>query len=164
MQHLIKLLAITFLSVFIFSSCNNEKKDLSTEYDQIVEKYVEIWNTGQFEGIHDVLSEDFEIRSSPQFESEKGIDTFKESIINVRKSYPDFHIKVNEKIYSTNSAAARWTVTATGKNGKELNIMGMSIIHFIDGKIKDEWISNNDLSWLQQLGYTIEHPSTDKEG
>jgi len=132
-------------------------------YEQKVEKYVAYWNTGQFEGIHDVLSEDFEIRSSPQFESEIGIDTFKESILNVRKSYPDFHITVNEKIYSMDSVAARWTVTATGKTGKELNIMGMSIIHFVNGKITDEWISNNDLSWLQQLGYTIQPPSTDKE-
>ena len=93
-------------------------------YEQKVEKYVEYWNTGQFEGIHDILSEDFEIRSSPQFESEKGIDTFKESILNVRKSYPDFHITVNEKIYSIDSVAARWTVTATGQKRERIEYYG----------------------------------------
>ena len=44
-----------------------------------------------------------------------------------------------------------------------MNIMGMSILHFVDGKIKDEWISNNDLQWLKQLGYIVMPPSTVKE-
>lgn len=44
-----------------------------------------------------------------------------------------------------------------------MSIKGMSMVHFIDGKIKDEWISNNDLSWLKQLDYVIVPPSIDKE-
>ena len=79
----------------------------------------------------------------------------------MRKSYPDFFLSINESIYSTNSAAARWTIEASNTTGKNLNVMGMSIVHFEDGKIKDEWIFNNDLSWLKQLDYTIVRPSND---
>ena len=163
MKNQFKLLAITCLLVSIITSCSNEKKDTSTEFELKIDKYGGYWNTGQFDDIHNILSENFEIRATPQFEPEKGIDTFKETILNVRKSYPDFHITVNEIFYSANAAAARWTIQASSKTGKEMNIMGMSIIHFVDGKIKDEWISNNDLSWLKQLDYVIVPPSTDKE-
>ena len=163
MKNQFKLLAITLLFISMITSCSNEKKDTSTEFELKIDKYVEYWNSGQFDDIHNLLSENFEIRMTPQFESEIGINTFMETVLNVRKSYPDFHITVDEIFYSANAAAARWTIQATSKTGKEMNIMGMSIIHFVDGKIKDEWISNNDLQWLKQLGYIIMPPSTDKE-
>ena len=163
MKNQFKLLAVTLLSISLITSCFNEKKDTFIEYKILIDKYIEYWNTGQFDNIHDILSENFEIRATPQFEPEKGIDTFKETILNVRKSYPDFHITVNEIFFSADAAAARWTIQTSKKTGKEMNIKGMSIIHFVEGKIKDEWISNNDLSWLQQLDYVIMPPSTVEE-
>jgi len=158
-----KLLAIPFLLISMFTSCSEEKRDSSKEVDLKIDKYVEYWNTGQYDGIKDLLCEDFEVRMTPLFESEKGIDLFMENVTNVRKSYPDFHITGDEIIYSTNAVAVRWTIHATSKTRKEMNVKGMSIFHFVDGKIKDEWISNNDLLWLQQLGYTITPPSTDED-
>ncbi|MBN2345170.1 MAG: hypothetical protein JXO51_02190, partial [Candidatus Aminicenantes bacterium] len=53
----------------------------------------------------------------------------------------------------------RWTIRATGKNGQKMNVMGISMLHFADGKIKDEWISSNDLLWMQQLGYQLLPPA-----
>jgi steroid delta-isomerase-like uncharacterized protein len=158
-----KLFAFTFIFFSIIISCSDENTDTSTEFEQQINKYVEFWNTGQFEGIQSILSEDFEIRSTPQFEPAKGIDTFKKSILNIRESYPDFHITVDEIILSSNAAAARWTIQASSPSGKKISVKGMSIVHFVDGKIKDEWISNNDLSWLKQLDYVIVPPSIDKE-
>jgi hypothetical protein len=46
----------------------------------------------------------------------------------------------------------------TSKSGNKLNVMGISILHFKDGKIKDEWISSADLLWMQHLGYTLMPP------
>lgn len=119
MKNQFKLLAITCLLVSIITSCSNEKKDTSTEFELKINKYVEFWNTGQFDGIQNILSEDFEIRATPLFEPEKGIDSFKESILNVRESYPDFHITVDEIIFSSNAAAARWTIQASSTTGKK---------------------------------------------
>lgn len=163
MNFQIKLLSITLLFISMIASCSNEKKDPSTEFALKIEKYVGYWNSGQFDDIHNLLSENFEIRMTPQFESEAGIDAFMATVSNVRKSYLDFHITVDEIFYSANAAAARWTIQAINKAGKDMKIMGMSILHFVDGKIKDEWIANNDLQWLKQLGYTIMPPSTEKE-
>lgn len=70
---------------------------------------------------------------------------------------------IEESIISDNAVAGRWTIHATSKTGKTIIVTGMSIPHFNDGKIKDEWISNNDERWLKQGDYVIKPPSADKE-
>lgn len=152
--------AILLLSLVLFCfACQNE--NVTLENKQKIHKYVEYWNTGQFEGIENILSDSFEIRTTPEFEPELGIKAFKESIINVRKLYPDFNLTIDEEFYTTNAAVARWTIKATSVTGLIIVNKGMSIAHFVDGKIKDEWIANNDLNWLSQLGYTVLPPSAE---
>ena len=103
------------------------------------------------------------MRMSPNFEAEKGIAAFKESVSKTRAAYPDFLITVEEGFYSGQAAAGRWTIHATGKNGQKLNVMGISMLHFADGKIKDEWISSNDLLWMEQLGYKLLPPAGEQD-
>ncbi len=123
----------------------------------LIEKYVGYWNTGDFQGIEEVLHPDFEIRMTPDFKPEKGIETFKKNVVKWRTTYPDFHIDVNEWIFANDKFAGLWTITAT-HTGKHINVTGMSIIHFQEGKIKDEWIASNNLLWMTQLGYKIIPP------
>jgi len=155
---LLGLLLAFFMLIF---GCN--QKDSSNELMSQVDKLLTFWNTGNFDGIENVLSEDFEMRSSPLYEPEKGIEAFKKSVLSTRESYPDFNITVDERFLSGNVGAGRWTIHATSKNGKILNIPGMSILHFVDGKIKDEWIANNDLLWLKQLNYSIKPPEVESK-
>jgi len=152
--------------VLLISLISCQQEDPSVKLKPLVDKYVEIWNTGNLEGIEKVIHPDFELRMAPKFEPEKGIDKFEESVKKWRAIYPDFHITVHEVVYGTNKAAARWTITATHTGegwgpptGKHVNVMGISIIHFKDGKVKDEWIAGNNLYWMQQLGYKLVPPS-----
>lgn len=158
----------TILSVFFLIGCT--KSNSSQKLSPLLEKYIEYWNTGEFMGIEETLHPEFELRMSPDFEPEKGIVTFKETVIKWRTSYPDFHIDVNEWIYDSYKIAVRWTITATNTGpgshpptGKHIKVMGMSIIHFENGKIRDEWISSNDLLWMTQLGFNLTPPKTDSE-
>lgn len=155
------------LLFIILLNCNRPIP--STTFKPLIEKYVDFWNTGKFEGLERILHPDFELRMTPKFEAEKGIEAFKESVTKWRGAYPDFYIELHEIIYDKDCAAARWTITATntgaGLNpptGKHVEVMGMSIIHFVDNKIKDEWIASNNLYWLMQLGYKLQSPFEDK--
>lgn len=158
------LFLILLLSIFIsFLGC--QKKPSSQNLKPIIDKYVEFWNTGNFAGIEEILHPEFELRMTPKFEPETGIESFKESVIKWRKAYPDFHIVVDEIIYGINKVAARWTITATNTGegwhpptGKQVKVPGISIIHFEEGKIKDEWIAGNNGYWLQQLGFKMVSP------
>ena len=150
---------VFIISVLLFG-CAQQANTKTQKH--LVDKYVEIWNTGNFDGIDEILHSEFELRMTPTYNAEKGIEIFKENIIKWRTAYPDFHIEIDEEIYSENKGAIRWTITATNTGegnmpptGKRVEVMGMSVFHIQDNKIKDEWIASNNLYWLQQLGYTI---------
>ena len=163
-----KILSIflVILLLITLSGCDktNSPTDLKVKFD----KYVYYWNTANFDGINDILNEDFELIESPKFEPQKGIEAFKQNLLATHKAYPDFHLAINEMIYDKTKIACIWTVTATGKGqndstltGKPIKISGISVIHFKDGKIKDEWLAKNEYLWLQQLGYSFVPPSPD---
>jgi len=133
-----------------------------------IDKYVGYWNTGQFDGIENVMSEDFELLESPGYIPQKGIELFKQIIREMRTAYPDFHLVIDETVYGKDKIALIWSIVATntgpGKippTGKMLKGQGISVIHFKDGKIKDEWLANNNLLWMTQLGFSVVPPQTE---
>jgi len=150
-------IALFLFSLWLVNRCTPEH-NAQKEMQPKIDKLLGYWNTGNFDDIENTLHEEFEMRMSPLFEPELGIESFKESVKKTREKYPDFTIKILEAIYGDSAGAGRWTMTATSKSGKKLNVMGISILHFKDGKIKDEWISSGDLLWMQQLGYTLTPP------
>ena len=165
-----KTITAFFLLPLMLISCSEQQKGTKAEFRWKIDKYVEFWNTGNFNDIHDILCEDFELRMTPQFESIPGIDSFMEEVTSWRKAYPDFNITIDETIYSNNALTLRWTITATNTGtgshpptGKRIKVPGMSIFHFANGKIKDEWIASNNYYWLKQLGFTLSPPSFENE-
>jgi steroid delta-isomerase-like uncharacterized protein len=167
MTRIFKIIFSLLLLGIIFLNCTNPNP--ATTFKPLIEKYVEFWNTGDFAEIEKILHPDFELRMTPKFEAEKGIEAFKESISKWREAYPDFNIELHEIVYDKDSAAARWTITATNTGtglhpptGKHVEVMGISIVHFVDNKIKDEWIASNNLYWLQQLGFKLVPASEDE--
>jgi predicted ester cyclase len=157
-------IVFTILFTLLVSQFNCTTEKNSAEYQPLIDAYLSFWNTGNFDGIDQVLPPDFELHMTPKFEPEKGIETFKQEVIKWRTAYPDFHITVDESFYDTDKFAVRWTITGPGTNpptGKAIKVPGMSVIHFQNGKIKDEWIASNNLYWLEQLGYKLESPVTE---
>jgi len=157
-----------FAGMAIISGCR--EKGIPADIKETLDKYLGYWNTGQFDGIENVLCEDFELLESPGFEPQKGIESFKQSITDMRTAYPDFLLKIDETVYEKNKIALIWTISATntggGKRpptGKTIRGQGISVIHLKDGKIKDEWLSNNNLLWMTQLGFTFVPPKTESE-
>ncbi len=149
MKSLMQSTIIMFISlVMLLSGCTN--RDPSEKLGPLLEKYVGYWNTGDFQGIEEILHPDFEIRMTPEFEPEKGIETFKETVIKWRTAYPDFHIDIKEWVFDSDKVAGLWTISATNTGagthpptGEHIKIMGISIVHFEEGKIRDEWIASN---------------------
>ncbi|MEE9450427.1 MAG: ester cyclase [Ignavibacteriaceae bacterium] len=159
-----KYFVLSLLSLLAFIiGCT--QYDPGKDLQPLVDKYVGYWNTGEFDGIENVLHPEFELRMTPKYEPEKGIELFKENVTNWRKAYPDFTIVIDEMFFSEEMAAAIWTITATNSGegwhpptGKTIKVTGMSIVHFSEGKIIDEWIASNNGYWMHQLGFKIVSP------
>jgi predicted ester cyclase len=169
MKYLIRCISIlAILCTITLAGCT--KPHPSKSLNPILEKYISYWNTGEFQGIEETLHPDFELRMTPKYEPETGIESFKKTVIEWRTAYPDFHIVVNERVFDIDKIAVLWTIKATNTGsgslaptGKSVEVIGMSIIHLESGKIKDEWIASNDLLWMTQLGFTFVPPKTDSE-
>jgi len=129
--------------------------------DENLEKYLSFWNTGNFEGIENVLDADYEYIASPNYEPVKGIEAFKKEVSATRTRFPDFNVIVEEKFADKDRVAVLWSITATRADNDtiKLNGKGISILHFKDNKLKDEWLANNNLLWLKQMGYSIIPPA-----
>ncbi len=169
MKNLMRSIVIlSFLAALFLMGCTESNH--SEKYNPILEKYVEYWNTSEFTGIEEIIHPDFEMRSTPEFKPEKGVDNFKEHVIKLRTAYPDFHMDIKELIFDSDKVAGLWTISATNTGagmhpptGKHIEVIGMSIIHFEEGKIRDEWVAGNSLFWMTQLGFELIPPKTDSE-
>ena len=162
------ILFYTAIALIVLMGCKRE--DPSETINPLLDKYFALWNTGNIEGVENIIDPDFELRMAPTYKPEKGIETLKTSIKKWRTVYPDFNVKVEEKIIDKDKAAVRWTINATNTGegsfpptGRHVEVMGISIIHIKNGKVKDEWIAGNSLYWMQQLGYNLVPPEPVKK-
>jgi steroid delta-isomerase-like uncharacterized protein len=166
MKNSLKLAAIILIvsAIGLLSGC--DKKGMPADIKKTFDKYIGYWNGARFDEIEKIMAEDFEIIESPDYVPQIGISPFKKLITNTRTTFPDFKLEVNEIVYEKDKVALIWTVTGTNKGpgeipptGRTINGKGISVIHFKDGKIKDEWLGNNNLLWLMQLGYKVVPPA-----
>ncbi|MFH1119418.1 MAG: ester cyclase [Bacteroidota bacterium] len=153
-----KLMLMAIAMVFIVG-CNPRYPNKVQQAN--LDKYLSFWNTGNFDGIDEVLTTDYEYIASPNYEPKKGIEAFKKEVSETRSSYPDFKVVIIEKLANKDGIAIIWSITGTRSDNAsiKLNGKGISIIHFADNKIKDEWLANNNLLWLRQIGYSITPPA-----
>jgi steroid delta-isomerase-like uncharacterized protein len=157
-------ISVLFFIVQLSTSC--QKSDYKQQINPLVNKYVEVWNTGNLEELDAITSPDFELRMIPDFEAKNGRELLKEEITNTRKAFPDFNLDVNEKLFVGDSAVViRWTLTGTNTGestmpptGNKVKLPGFSIIFFSDNLITGECIAFSDLMWISQLGFTVTPP------
>jgi predicted ester cyclase len=147
----------------LLSGCAD--KGMPPDVRTTLDRYVGYWNSGRFDGIEDIMTDDFEIMESPGFEPQRGLNAFRMLISNTRRTYPDFRLEVNETVYEKDKIAFIWTVRGTNSGpgdfpptGRSINGKGISVLHLRDGKIRDEWLSNNNLLFMMQLGFTLVPP------
>lgn len=127
-------------------------------YKPMLEKYLGFWNTGNLEGVEDVLHPDFKLYQVPDFKPIVGIVAFKEEIKKSRDI--NFWVKMDELNYSKDLVSLRWTCggsypDSTGALNNKVQVQGLSLIHLRDGKVLDEWVAFDIKFWMEQLGYKM---------
>lgn len=157
----IAVLIITFL---IISGCQM-KPDPSKELKPLVDKYVEVWNSGNLGDLDAIINSTYAYHSN-QSPDANGLDGLKKVISGFRTSYPDVKIVLDDVIYSENEASCKWSLTGTNTGpgeipptGKPVKQWGVSIVHFANGKITGEWVAFDNQSFMEQLGFKMMPPS-----
>jgi len=160
MRYFFSALAIAFL----FSSCMNQSKSmrkdekakntagLTTFYDQVM-------NAHNLAMVDSFCAADFvEHSPDPGFTPDR--DGLKKDLAAFFTAFPDFHIQSNFVMADSDMVTAPFTATGTNSGsfmgmpatGKKMNIDGIDIIRFKDGKATDHWGYVDQMKMMTQLG------------
>ena len=169
MLRLIKTSSLLLLiPIILTTGCQQSKPDPSEKLKPIVDKYVEVWNTGNVDELDAIM--DINMVRHAESSSAEGLDNVKKLITGTRTAFPDINLVLDNEIYVENKFAARFSFTATNTGpgeipptGKSVKVWGVVITNFANGKITEEWVGYNNQSFMEQLGYTLIPPSSYKE-
>jgi len=161
------LILLMLIALLLFLSC--AKNNNSEKVTQLINKYINAWNTGNLSDLSNIVDSTFELRKLPDFKPMKGIDNLEDYIIKSRTFIPNFFLKETEKLFISDTAVViTWILKGTykGENelpptGNKIDIPGFSIIYFNGNKLTGEWIAFSDLTWVKQLGFNIIPPANE---
>jgi steroid delta-isomerase-like uncharacterized protein len=133
--------------------------------------FEEVWNQGREETIDELLSPnglgyglgDTDITL-------KGPAEFKPFVRNLRGSFPDIHITIDDTVVEGDRVVVRIHVdgTHTGNglgvppSGRRIRIAGMVEVRISNGQIVEGWNSWDQFGLLRQIGALPVHPGPDR--
>ena len=119
----------------------------------------EVWNKGNVAAFPELVSRDLVVHNPP-VGIPGNFDGIQQSISIHRAGFPDLHFDIDAQIAEGDQVATMWTATGTHlgewvgypPSGKTVNVQGMSLQTYRDGKLVELWLAVDMLDWFQQLG------------
>jgi steroid delta-isomerase-like uncharacterized protein len=118
----------------------------------------EIFNEGKIEEAKKFVTPD--IIYHGVFEEVRGLEEFKEWVVEDRKAFPDMQFTILDDFGEQNKVAIRWTLKATHEkefagfpaSHEKFEAHGADLFHFETDKIKEAWTIFDALAPALQLG------------
>ena len=123
--------------------------------------YQEVWNEGNIQTIHELLSPDAvgigQVGSEVELHGPQEFISFREQF---RSAFPDIDFKVVDAFGADDKVVVRWSARMTHRGdtlgvpatGKPVRVTGITIIRIVNGKIVAGWENWDQLGMLQQIG------------
>ena len=123
------------------------------------EAFGEAVNSGNLDAFDDLIAPD-SIDHDPAPGQAPGPDGFKGFFTEMRTAFPDLHVDVETLVADDDQVAFAYTLTGThtgpfqghDATGKSINVRGVQISKFTDGKMSERWGSSDELGIMTQLG------------
>jgi steroid delta-isomerase-like uncharacterized protein len=89
-----------------------------------------------------------------------GAAEYKQFLTGYFTAFPDLHFTLHEQLAEGNTTVTHWTATGDHKGplgpipatGKHAQNSGVTINHWVNGKVQEAWIFFDNLALMQQLG------------
>jgi steroid delta-isomerase-like uncharacterized protein len=130
--------------------------------------FEEVWNKGNLQVTDDLLTPNYAHHDSSTPDLGRGPEGEKKRATLYRTAFPDLQLTVEDIIAEGETVVARWSCRGTHKGdlngiaptGKRVNITGISIARFTNGKMSEGFVNWDALSLMQQLGVVPELAKT----
>jgi steroid delta-isomerase-like uncharacterized protein len=123
--------------------------------------YEEIINNARFDKLREILDPKIIWHDLLLLTGEvHGVENFRNILEMFRSAFPDLHITVEDQIQENERVVTRFTITGTHKGDlmglpathKMFKVSGITIILFDHEKAVEEWIEEDGLGLMRQLG------------
>lgn len=123
------------------------------------EAFGEAINTGRLDALDELVAPD-SVDHDPAPGQGPGPDGFKAFFAEMRTAFPDLHVDVETLVADEDQVAFAYTLTGTHQGpfqghdatGKPIEVRGVQISKFADGKLVERWGSSDELGIMTQLG------------
>lgn len=127
-----------------------EPVDTTTALVALSDTFIEMWNTKNYDLLDNILTEDFQ-RVAPD-QNANGLDEMKVFAAQVHQTYPDMHITIDESAYGDDIGFVHWTFTGTPSGSDPVEVSGITMLRYRDGKISHEIVKWDTATIAEQLG------------
>ena len=134
---------------------------MSTDENKaIFRRYVEeVGNEGNME-VTDEIFGSYLAHQSDGSVLERGPEDVKKFMSEFREAFPDFHTTIEDQIAEGDRVVTRWRMNGTHRGefrdiaptAAELEVTGIGIFRFSEGKVVESWDNFDQLGMMQQLG------------
>jgi len=144
-------------------SCMKAPRSRSTE--DIVREYIAVWNGSGDDALDTLLDPAFQRTGDALSESANGVDALRALLRKMRLDMPDLNVTVLDAVYAGDRAAVHWELSGTDSGPgdfppthRRTRAFGLSLYAVRDGRIANEVVVLDGLSFMLQLGFTIAPP------
>jgi ketosteroid isomerase-like protein len=131
--------------------------DYAATLGPVVDKLFSVYNTRDYSQLDSIVTADFQ-RTAPDQNAASPAE-WQAFVEQVHKAYPDYHLVMGESAFAKDLGFVRWTVTgtntgdaATKATGKPVNVTGLAMYQFRDGRIAREYAYFDTGALATQLG------------
>ncbi len=146
--------SVLILVLLLTVSCAQVDNTAATNKANADRLNVEVWNGGNLDALDEYVTEDFVRHNPPSADPPviEGRDAMKEYVAGLHTTYPDFNVEVHYRLAEGDLVAGAWTVTGTdAESGVAVEVPGITITRYVDGKAAEEWISWDTQGLADQL-------------
>jgi steroid delta-isomerase-like uncharacterized protein len=134
---------------------------MSDEHRALVLRlFEEVWNKGNVSAADHIFAPNYTHHDPATPDLGKGSEGEKKRANLYRTAFPDLHLTIEDTVSEGQNVVVRWSCRGTHKGdlngiaptGKAMNISGISIARFAQGRMVEGWINWDALGLFRQLG------------
>jgi len=128
--------------------------------NQVKRLFEEVFTKGDLPVCNELISDNIRFHDPACGGTKMGLKLFKEMENSYKQAFPDKKAKIDEIFVLEDRVVVRWTVSATHSgelkgspaSDNKIQVGGISIYRFENGKIAEVWQNWDRLGLLEQIG------------
>jgi steroid delta-isomerase-like uncharacterized protein len=139
----------------------NQNLELAIEQNKTAyRRFIQVvFNEGRLDILEQLLSPSYIYQDAPPG-TPPNADGIRQVVTNARTAFPDLKITIEDMVGEGDKVCARLSTRGTHRGvffdilptGKTIFMKGMTMIHFIDGRMVASWVLNDVMGLMSQLG------------